>query len=759
MHMKFASAALAAALCPLALAQGTNCQLLGTLNQYAANQYNDIWGYAAPNGKEYALVGTTVGTSIVDVTNPSAPVERAFIPGPSSVWRDIRTYSTYAYVVTEGGGGFQVIDLSNADAPVLVGTVGTAQFGNCHNICVDLGTGRIYCVGTNNGTPVYDAAANPANPPFIGNLLPRSATNPNSTYFHDICVENGYAYGAMIYNGVLRIMDVSTLPGPALSNAGTPGVFTHNCWPNAAGTVCVTTDEVSGGVIKFFDITNKTAPVALGQFTPNSGSIPHNAFIHGDLCHVSWYTEGYRCIDISDPNNPVEVASYDTWPGASGGFNGAWGVYPFLPSGNILINDISTGLYIVRPQLTNLAIAHTPLSDPSREDGIYPVTATVTSNNALAGVSLVYSVDGGAPVSVPMSAQGGGVYGASIPGQLAPSTVRYHIEAQDSVAARRDPPQGEHEFFVGTRIRVFFDDCEADLGWVHGFVQTQDDWQRGAPAGRAGTSAGFPWADPNAAWSGVSCWANDLGGTGFNGSYQNNVSNFLISPSVPTNGVQGLRLRYRRWASFNAGDVGRLLVNGTLVSTTPALTNDTSWQLVETDLSAIANSASSLQLRFELVTDATAFAGGWAIDDIEIFTESDCMPPLAYGAGTPGLGGFVPQIALNGVLGLGQTGTVAGTQMAGGSLCLLALGPVAADFQAASVRVLVDPASAINLVAFTSGLAGQAGVGAANWGLAVPNDPYLDNLFVYTQVGCFDAASPGGFLSASEGLRLRVCQD
>jgi hypothetical protein len=106
-------------------------------------------------------------------------------------------------------------------------------------------------------------------------------------------------------------------------------------------------------VIRIFDITNKSNPIGLSSFTPNPASIPHNAFIVGDKVHVSWYTEGYRCIDISDPANPVEVASYDTWPGPSGGFNGAWGVYPFLPSGNILVSDRATGLYIVRPTSAN----------------------------------------------------------------------------------------------------------------------------------------------------------------------------------------------------------------------------------------------------------------------------------------------------------------------------------------------------------------------------------------------------------------------
>ncbi|HIE71886.1 MAG TPA: choice-of-anchor B family protein, partial [Planctomycetes bacterium] len=280
---------------------------------------------------------------MVDVTNPANPIERGFFPFGSSTWRDIRTFGTYAYVVTEATAGFQIINLANPNSPVLVGTAGTGNSNSSHNICIDEGAGRLYLPGSSSGTPVWDLNSNPTNPTYIG----LAGGGGNSNYFHDMCVENGY--GSMIYNGDLRIWDVSTFPPTTLSNSPTPGNFTHNAWPNAAGTLCVTTDEVTGGVIKLFDITDKSNPIPLGQFTPNSGAIPHNAFILGDKVHVSFYTEGYRCIDISDPSNPVEVASYDTWPGATGGYNGCWGCYPFLPSGNILVSDRVTGLYIVRP--------------------------------------------------------------------------------------------------------------------------------------------------------------------------------------------------------------------------------------------------------------------------------------------------------------------------------------------------------------------------------------------------------------------------
>jgi hypothetical protein len=55
--------------------------------------------------------------------------------------------------------------------------------------------------------------------------------------------------------------------------------------------------------------------------------------------------------DASNPDALVEVAHFDNYliPGTnSAGTDGTWGVYPFLPSGNILVSDIENGLFILR---------------------------------------------------------------------------------------------------------------------------------------------------------------------------------------------------------------------------------------------------------------------------------------------------------------------------------------------------------------------------------------------------------------------------
>jgi len=80
----------------------------------------------------------------------------------------------------------------------------------------------------------------------------------------------------------------------------------------------------------------------------NNTSIIHNLYILGNYAHISYYTSGYVVLDITDPTNPQIAGQYDTYPqNNSGNYDGAWGVYPFLPSGNTIVSDMSTGLYVL----------------------------------------------------------------------------------------------------------------------------------------------------------------------------------------------------------------------------------------------------------------------------------------------------------------------------------------------------------------------------------------------------------------------------
>ena len=83
----------------------------------------------------------------------------------------------------------------------------------------------------------------------------------------------------------------------------------------------------------------------------HTNSIAHSPYIVGnDFVVLSYYDDGLQIFKIDDPNNPVQVGYWDTDPdGQTYQGDGAWGAYPYLPSGNLIASDIQNGLFVVRP--------------------------------------------------------------------------------------------------------------------------------------------------------------------------------------------------------------------------------------------------------------------------------------------------------------------------------------------------------------------------------------------------------------------------
>ncbi|MFN4081559.1 MAG: choice-of-anchor B family protein [Saprospiraceae bacterium] len=303
-------------------------------NQNLAN----IWGYAA-NGYEYALVGGASGLIIVNVTNPDAPVVLKQIPGPTSPWREIRTYQNYAYVVTEGGAvGVQIVNLSNLpDTNLVWKNVSIGGLTRAHALDVDEARGFLYLYGSNvnGGRAIVWNLSNPYNPTYAGTYTPIG-------YVHDGYTNNDTMYSAHIYQGTVAIVYMGNKNSPAtLGTFNTPNNFPHNTW--RSGNVLLTTDEVSNSFLSAYDISDPSDPVLLDkiQSNPGSGVIVHNTHAINQYAVTSWYKDGVVIVDFSRPDNLVQVGNYDTYPNQGGnGFEGCWGVYPYLPSGNLLISNI-----------------------------------------------------------------------------------------------------------------------------------------------------------------------------------------------------------------------------------------------------------------------------------------------------------------------------------------------------------------------------------------------------------------------------------
>jgi hypothetical protein len=114
------------------------------------------------------------------------------------------------------------------------------------------------------------------------------------------------------------------------------------------------TDENQGSPIKIFDISDISNPKQIVYFNSHPNALPHNAYWKENMAIVSSYEDGVYVYDLTNVNYPKVHAFYDTYPknadGVYTGFHGCWGVWPYLPSGNIIASDISEGLFVMKPK-------------------------------------------------------------------------------------------------------------------------------------------------------------------------------------------------------------------------------------------------------------------------------------------------------------------------------------------------------------------------------------------------------------------------
>jgi hypothetical protein len=128
----------------------------------------------------------------------------------------------------------------------------------------------------------------------------------------------------------------------------------------AAG-FCAPGDWDGWGDLQIWDISDPANPTFVSQFaTANAASkrtdgffsIHNTEVLHGNLLAASWYSDGIRLIDISQPADPREVGSFvpPATPDPTGFFPpvpNVWGVWPHR--GNIVLaSDINSGLWILK---------------------------------------------------------------------------------------------------------------------------------------------------------------------------------------------------------------------------------------------------------------------------------------------------------------------------------------------------------------------------------------------------------------------------
>ena len=302
--------------------------------------YTDVYGIAI-NGGEYAVIGSTMGAHIIDVTNPSQSYEAAFVPGAFQgslvTHRDYFHMDNYLYAVCDQGSStLQIIDLSNLPNSVTIIYNTDSLISTTHNIFIDTLNKKLY---TTSGK-VFDIS-DPINPSFLFHM---------GFFYHDLYVENDTGYFNCFSNG-LQIYEMTTNSPQYLGSLTSyPDQGTnHSGWKK--DSIYLMADENGGLSLKVIDVSDLNNLQVIALF--NSGvlpspAVPHNLIIQDNFVYVSYYCDGLQVFDISNPNNPIKAGYYDTYPSIyCSGFKGNWGVDPLLPSGIILVSDVQSGLFVL----------------------------------------------------------------------------------------------------------------------------------------------------------------------------------------------------------------------------------------------------------------------------------------------------------------------------------------------------------------------------------------------------------------------------
>jgi choice-of-anchor B domain-containing protein len=351
---------------------------------------NDIWGWTDPTtNREYALVGRMDGTAFVDVTDPSNPVFLGDLPmhqgANANLWRDIKVYKDHAFIVADGAGphGMQVFDLTRLrdvkNAPVTFSeTAHYDRIASAHNIAINEETGFAYPIGNSGGGETCGGALHmidirdPKHPTFAGCYADVSTGLQRTGYTHDTqCVtykgpDTRYHGREICFNSsetAVGIADVTDKKAPKpIAVAAYPNTaYTHQGWLSDDQRHFYVNDEGDelGGLVPrtrtlVWDVSNLEEPVLAKEFLGATSATDHNLYVRGNYMYQSNYVSGLRVIDISDPTNPRETASFDTVPFGENvpGFAGSWSNYPYFKSGTIVVTSMREGLFIVkhRPQ-------------------------------------------------------------------------------------------------------------------------------------------------------------------------------------------------------------------------------------------------------------------------------------------------------------------------------------------------------------------------------------------------------------------------
>ena len=420
---------------------------------------SSLWGFAdRDDGREYALIGLNTGTTVVDLTDPIRPRVVSSIAGPSSSWREVKVYQRFdaeagryralAYVTAEAEYGVQILDLTDLPDRVVelppytgISTAHTLFLAN-----VDNGTGSanvpgvppvLYINGSGGCGLVALGLADPANPAFLAchdvtyahdiyaTVLSGERARRQCAPGHDPC-EVVFNFAGDVPGPDLRVIDFTDKSNPVeIGSLDYPRHgYAHSGFGTADDRFLFLQDEFDEGFlglntnVRTIDVSDVRAPAMVGGWLGPNRAVDHNGHTLGHHYYMSNYTRGLTILDVTDPVAPAGLAFFDTYPsGDPPTFDGAWAVYPYLPSGTLLVSSINDpgGLFVLKEQAANPDLAYLVIARHRAADGTLQVAAT---SSRAPGCALTAVGFGLLSYDAPR-----GVYIGTFPAPAAPATV------------------------------------------------------------------------------------------------------------------------------------------------------------------------------------------------------------------------------------------------------------------------------------------------------------------------------------------------
>jgi choice-of-anchor B domain-containing protein len=358
------------------------------LGKVARTGVAGTWGYVAPDGSRYAVMGTAKGVLVLDLRDSANPRVVDEVDGPTNTpragiyWREMRVYGNYAYIVSEQTnvrGGVMIIDLSSLPTSVRFVKSIVPRDGelSAHTIDIDTARGLMYLqrdlnmaapvplahfekpsgwgsadepgkgehhhgAGNQGSIEIWDIKTDPENPRYI-------TTFNQFKSVHDMTAVGDFVYVAEGEASSFSIWNVSNPAAPALVVRWPvkAGNYAHNIWPSGDRSFVVTTEEIPFGLpARVWQLNGSAAPTELASFKTGTGT-PHNVVMEGRMAYLSHYTEGAVAVDLSNPAAPRIIARVDTNPSTGADLTGCWGIYKFPGLPLMACSDINNGFHLI----------------------------------------------------------------------------------------------------------------------------------------------------------------------------------------------------------------------------------------------------------------------------------------------------------------------------------------------------------------------------------------------------------------------------